>query len=121
MPLMYRTDVLAGASTFLAMAYIIVVNPAILEAGVIPVPDEKWGEVPKALVVLKPNATSTESELIDFCRTRLAHYKCPRSFEFVDSLPKTGTGKILKKDIRKKYWHGQDTLRSESVAAKKNS
>ena len=85
----------------------ILAHPAILEAGVIPVPDEKWGEVPKALVVLKPNATSTESELIDFCRTRLAHYKCPRSFEFVDSLPKTGTGKILKKDIRKKYWHDQ--------------
>jgi len=98
----------------------ILAHPAILEAGVIPVPDEKWGEVPKALVVLKPNATATESELIDFCRTRLAHYKCPRSFEFVDSLPKTGTGKILKKDIRKKYWYGQDTLRPEPAAAKKS-
>jgi fatty-acyl-CoA synthase len=99
----------------------ILAHPAILEVCVIPVPDEKWGEVPKALVVLKPNAKSTESELIDFCRARLAHYKCPRSFEFVDSLPKTGTGKILKKDIRKKYWHGQDTLRPESAAAKKSS
>jgi fatty-acyl-CoA synthase len=99
----------------------ILAHPAILEAGVIPVPDEKWGEVPKALVVLKSNATATESELIDFCRTRLAHYKCPRSFEFVDSLPKTGTGKILKKDIRQKYWHGQSTLRPESTAAKKSS
>jgi len=55
---------------------------------VIPVPDEKWGEVPKALVVLKPNACATEAELIKFCRSRLAHYKCPRSFEFVTSLPK---------------------------------
>jgi fatty-acyl-CoA synthase len=99
----------------------ILAHPAVLEAGVIPVPDEKWGEVPKALVVLKPNAAATESELIDFCRTRLAHYKCPRSFEFVDSLPKTGTGKILKKDIRKKYWHGQSTLRPESSAVKKGS
>ena len=98
----------------------ILAHPAVLEAGVIPVPDEKWGEVPKALVVLKPNATATESELIDFCRTRLAHYKCPRSFEFVDSLPKTGTGKILKKDIRKKYWTGQSTPRPESAAAKKS-
>jgi fatty-acyl-CoA synthase len=98
----------------------ILAHPAILEAGVIPVPDEKWGEVPKALVVLRPNATSTESELMEFCRARLAHYKCPRSFEFVDSLPKTGTGKILKKDIRKKYWHGQSTLRPESAAAKKS-
>ena len=99
----------------------ILANPAVLEAAVIPVPDEKWGEVPKALIVLKPNATLTESELIDFCRTRLAHYKCPRSVEFVDNLPKTGTGKILKKDIRKKYWHGQDTLRPESAASKKGA
>lgn len=89
----------------------ILAHPAILEVGVIPVPDAKWGEVPKALVVLKPNAAATEAELIEFCRSRLAHYKCPRSFEFVDSLPKTGTGKILKKDIRKKYWQGQDTMR----------
>ena len=89
----------------------ILAHPAVLEVGVIPVPDAKWGEVPKALVVLKPNAAATEAELIEFCRSRLAHYKCPRSFEFVDNLPKTGTGKILKKDIRKKYWQGQDTLR----------
>jgi fatty-acyl-CoA synthase len=89
----------------------ILAHPAVLEVGVIPVPDAKWGEVPKALVVLKPNAATTEAELIEFCRSRLAHYKCPRSFEFVGSLPKTGTGKILKKDIRKKYWQGQDTLR----------
>src|SRR5437588_9021376 len=85
----------------------ILAHPAVLEAGVIPVPDEKWGEVPKALVVLKPNAVATEPELIEFCRLHLAHYKCPRSFEFVVSLPKTGTGKILKKDLRKKYWHGR--------------
>src|SRR5277367_1535705 len=91
----------------------ILAHPAVLEAGVIPVPDAKWGEVPKALVVLKPNAAATESELIEFCRSRLAHYKCPRSFEFVASLPKTATGKILKKDIRKKYWSGKDTLRPD--------
>src|SRR6267378_1181510 len=59
----------------------ILAHPAVLEAGVIPVPDEKWGEVPKALVVLKPNATATEAELIEFCRAHLSHYKCPRSFE----------------------------------------
>jgi fatty-acyl-CoA synthase len=98
----------------------ILAHPAILEAAVIPVPDEKWGEVPKALVVFKPNAAATEPELIDFCRARLAHYKCPRSFEFVESLPKTGTGKILKKDIRKKYWQGKDTIRPD-FAAKKGS
>ena len=99
----------------------ILAHPAVLEAAVIPVPDKKWGEVPKALVVLKPDAATTESELIEFCRSRLAHYKCPRSFEFLDSLPKTGTGKILKKDIRKKYWQGQDTMRLSSASPTRKS
>ena len=97
----------------------ILAHPAVLEAGVIPVPDEKWGEVPKALVVLKPNATATEAELIEFCRAHLSHYKCPRSFEFVSSLPKTGTGKILKKDLRKKYWQGRDTIRPDFAAPRR--
>jgi fatty-acyl-CoA synthase len=95
----------------------ILAHPAVLEVAVIPVPDEKWGEVPRALVVLKPNATTTESELIEFCRARLAHYKCPRVAEFVDTLPKTGTGKILKKDLRKKYWQGRETMRPSFAAA----
>ncbi len=97
----------------------ILAHPAVLEAGVIPVPDEKWGEVPKALVVLKPNAAATEVELIEFCRAHLSHYKCPRSFEFVASLPKTGTGKILKKDLRKKYWQGRDTIRPDFGAPRR--
>lgn len=79
-------------------------HPSIYEIAVIPVPDEKWGEVPKALVVLKPGATATESELLEFCRSCLAHYKAPHSIEFLESLPKTGTGKILKRDLRNKYW-----------------
>ena len=99
----------------------ILAHPAVLEAGVIPVPDEKWGEVPKALVVLKPNATATEAELIEFCRSRMAHYKCPRSFEFVASLPKTGTGKILKKDLRRKYWQGKDTIRPDFAAPRRET
>src|SRR2546427_9631387 len=97
----------------------ILAHPAVLEAGVIPVPDEKWGEVPKALVVLKPNAAATEAELIEFCRAHLSHYKCPRSFELVSSLPKTGTGKILKKDLRKKYWQGRDTIRPDFAAPRR--
>ena len=88
-------------------------NPAVMEVAVIPVPDDKWGEVAKALVVLKPGAHGNESDLIEFCRSRLAHYKCPRSVEFLESLPKTGTGKILKRELRKKYWQGQDTIRPE--------
>jgi fatty-acyl-CoA synthase len=88
-------------------------HPAVFETAVIPVPDEKWGEVPKALVVLKPRRQVEESELLDHCRSRLAHYKCPRSFEFLDSLPRTATGKVLKKELRKKYWQGQETIRPE--------
>lgn len=83
---------------------VLVAHPDIYEAAVIPVPDERWGEVPKAIVVLKPGASATELELIDFCRARLAHYKCPKSVEFVEALPKTGTGKLLKRELRKKYW-----------------
>jgi len=82
-------------------------HPGVYEAAVIPVPDEKWGEVPKALVVLKPDCKSTEAELLDFCRSHLAHFKCPRSVESVPSLPKTATGKVLKKDLRKRYWEKQ--------------
>jgi fatty-acyl-CoA synthase len=94
-------------------------HPAILEVAVIPVPDEKWGEVPKALVVLKPGAHAAEAELLEFCRSQLAHYKCPRSVDFLATLPRTGTGKILKRDLRKKYWQGQETIRPESVEAKR--
>jgi fatty-acyl-CoA synthase len=97
---------------------VLAAHPGVLEAAVIPVPDEKWGEVPKALVVLKPGAPAGEIELIEFCRSQLAHYKCPRSVEFRESLPKTGTGKILKKDLRKKYWQGQETIRPEFVTDK---
>jgi len=99
----------------------LVAHPAVLEAALIPVPDEKWGEVPKALVVLKSGAQAGEIELIEFCRSRLAHYKCPHSVEFCESLPKTGTGKILKKDLRKKYWQGQETIRPEFVTDKAKS
>lgn len=93
-------------------------HPAIYELAVIPVPDQRWGEAPKALVVLKPGAHASENELLEFTRGRLAHYKCPRSVEFLESLPKTGTGKILKKELRKKYWSGTETIRPE-LATKK--
>ena len=83
---------------------VLAAHPSVYEVAVIPVPDQQWGEVPKALVVLKPGSSATEPELIDFCRSRLAHYKCPKSVEFVETLPKTGTGKLLKRELRKKYW-----------------
>src|SRR5437588_89423 len=92
---------------------VLLTHPAVLEVAVLPVPDATWGEVPKALVVLKPNAQAGEIELIEHCRSRLAHYKCPRSVEFLESLPRTGTGKVLKRDLRKKYWQGRETIRPE--------
>jgi acyl-CoA synthetase (AMP-forming)/AMP-acid ligase II len=94
-------------------------HTAVLECAVLPVPDAKWGEVPKALVVLKPGTAPRESELLEHCRSRLAHYKCPRSVEFVESLPKTGTGKVLKKDLRKKYWDGRESIRPDEFDAKR--
>lgn len=81
----------------------ILAHPAVYEAAVIPVPDDKWGEVPKALVIAKPGSTLSEAELLEFCRSRIAHYKCPGSIEFVESLPKTATGKVLKKNLRQAY------------------
>ena len=79
----------------------IATHPSVYEAAVIAVPHEKWGEVPRACVVLKPGETATETELLDLCRSCLARYKCPHSVVFLDSLPKTGTGKILKRELRR--------------------
>jgi len=60
----------------------------------------------------------SESELMEFTRSRLSHYKCPRSIEFMEVLPKTGTGKILKKELRKKYWSGTESIRPEMATKK---
>jgi len=79
-------------------------HPDVYEAVVIPVPDEKWGEVPKGLVVLKLGADLSAGELLKYCRSHLAHYKCPHSIDFLESLPKTGSGKLLKRELRQKYW-----------------
>lgn len=79
-------------------------HPTVMEAAVIPVPDPRWGEVPRAIVTLKPGCYANEDELLEFCRTTLAHYKCPRLIDFVDALPKNGVGKVLKYELRKKYW-----------------
>ncbi|MEP7215402.1 MAG: o-succinylbenzoate--CoA ligase, partial [Anaerolineaceae bacterium] len=81
-------------------------HPAILECAVIGVPSEKWGETPKALVVLREGVTATEQEILEFSRQHLAHFRCPTSVDFVDSLPRTATGKLQKFVIREKYWEG---------------
>ncbi|HVG18136.1 MAG TPA: fatty acid--CoA ligase [Blastocatellia bacterium] len=79
-------------------------HPAVLEAAVIAAPDERWGEVPCAVVVLKQGAQATEAELIEFCRDHLAHYKAPKHVEFIGALPRTATGKIQKNLLREKFW-----------------
>jgi len=83
-------------------------HPAVLETAVIGVPDDKWGETIKALVVIRPGHTATERELVEFCRGRMAHFKCPTSIEFRDSLLRTATGKLQKFKLREPYWKGRD-------------
>jgi len=83
-------------------------HPAVAEVAIIGVPHEKWGETVKALVVLRPGESASESSLVDFCRDRLAHYKCPTSVEIRESLPRTATGKLQKFKLREPFWEGRD-------------
>jgi len=85
---------------------VLYMHPAILECAVIGIPDQKWGEAVKGFVVLKSGQKATEEEIIQFCKERLAHYKAPKSIDFIGVLPKTGSGKIHKKGLRDKYWEG---------------
>jgi long-chain acyl-CoA synthetase len=79
-------------------------NPNVQEAAVIGVPDEKWGESVKAIVVLKPGQTVSEQEIIEYCKERMASHKKPRSVDFIDDLPRNPSGKVLKRVIRQQYW-----------------
>ena len=82
-------------------------HPAVLEAAIVAYPDDKWGEVPKAHVTLKPGSEASAEQLIEFCRLRLAHFKCPKLVEF-GPLPKTATGKIRKNELRERAWAGRE-------------
>jgi acyl-CoA synthetase (AMP-forming)/AMP-acid ligase II len=83
-------------------------HDAVAEVAVIGVPHEKWGETVKALVVLAPGADASEDDLVEWCRAKLAHYKCPTSIEFRDELARTSTGKLQKFKLRSPYWEGRD-------------
>jgi acyl-CoA synthetase (AMP-forming)/AMP-acid ligase II len=83
-------------------------HPGVFEVAVIGIPDEKWGETVKALVVTRPGQRATEAEIIEHCKHHLASYKKPHSVEFLPSLPKNAYGKVLKRELRDRYWTGRD-------------
>jgi fatty-acyl-CoA synthase len=83
-------------------------HPDVAEVAVVGVPDDKWGEAVKAVVVMKAGKTATPSDIINFTRERIAGFKTPKSVDFIEALPRNASGKILRRHLRDPYWAGKD-------------
>ena len=81
-------------------------NPEIIDAAVIGIPDEKWGESVKGFVVLKDGAELSEVDIISYVKSQIAGYKCPKSINFIDMLPRNPSGKVLRRELRAPFWEG---------------
>ena len=107
----YKDMIVSGAENVYPteVENVIYQHPAVAETAVIGIPDERWGETVKAVVVMKPGAQLSAAELIGFARERLAHYKCPTSVFFLETLPRSASGKILKRELRLMDWPKANT------------
>ena len=96
---------------------VLITHPQVHHVVVVGVPDPYWGEAVRAVVVAEPDASPTAEELIAFCGTRMAGYKKPKAIDFVDELPVSAYGKVLRREVRERYWDGQSRAVAGGAAA----